>query len=263
MVRILLTADTSDIGPLDVHGPAYAIVAKGYDAPSGLPVVDVEAVLAEPDRWLNPEATQVVVGLSRLLTPSNRVKLGQALLRPRPNLRRVVVDDVLFVADPWRAFWPLFATRIAFEGYTDSYIAETRHKAAVEMQTPDPFRAENLIAHAAGHIIARRPFVFGPLTEEVQPATPAQHAAYLEAKEAAFAEEKTLPAIVSRLRAFADSCVPSKIPSRAALFRRRDSGLPVQIVRSDLGVHRFLAEDVRHVVNLTNDLAVAFGGARC
>lgn len=263
MARILLASDTSDIGPLDVSGPAYAIVARGYDAPSGLPIVDVETVLAEPDRWLNPEATQVVVGLSRLLTPSNRVRLGQALLRPRPNLRRVVVDDVLFVADPWRAFWPLFATRIAFEGYTDSYIAETRHKAAIEMQTPDPFEAGNLIAHAAEHVTTRRPFTFGPLTEEVQPASPAQHAAYLEAKEAAFTEEKTLPAIVARLRAFADSCTPSKIPSRAALFRRREPGQPVQIVRSDLGVHRFLASDTRHVVNLTNALAAAFGGAPC
>jgi hypothetical protein len=51
---------------------------------------------------------------------------------------------------------------------------------------------------------------------------------------------------------------PSEIPTPAALFRSRKSGASVRIIRSNLGVHRFLAEQVRHVHALTNKI----GGAR-
>lgn len=254
MARILLTSKTPDLGDLGAN--AFAVVAKGHlAAPLGLPVVDVEDLLRSPQR-LDTDCVMVTVGLSRMLTPSNRVRLGQVLLRPRPTVRRISVDDVLFVSEPWRAWWHFFATRTAYHDFTDSFIAESKYHAAHENRTSDPFSLDEIIRWGRGHIQAIDPFRFDPLVETVVPVPASVHDDYAKIKEGAFTQEKSVAAIIRRLSGFASSVLPERhIPTVSSVFRGRS----VRITRTDLAVDVYLASVIRHVVDLTNGIAEAFG----
>ena len=254
MARILLTSkppNLEDLGP-----NAFAVVAKGASmVPPNLPVVDVEDLIRSPQR-LDTECVMVTVGLSRILTPSNRVRLGQVLLRPRPTVRRISVDDVLFVSEPWRAWWHFFATRTAYRDFTDSFIAESKFRAAHENRTSDPFSLDEIVRWGRGHIQATGPFRFDPIFETVVPMPASVHEDYAVIKEDAFTQEKSVSAIIRRLSGFASSVLPERqVPTTSAIFRGRS----VQITRTDLAVDVYLASVIRHAVDLTNGIAEAFG----
>lgn len=258
MIRVHLSRSTT---PPDITGRAFAVVAPGYDPPQGVEAVPLAEIEADPARWLGSPGTMIVVGLSRMMTPSNRVRLEPVLHQPWAGVQRISVDEVLFVAEPWRAFWHFIATGTPYEYYTDSFRAESRWLRAREQQTADPFDLDTIAKWGRGHVRAVDPFVFGPVVEQVIPCERDTLEEYAAEKEAAFAEETTIAAIVRRLSRFAAEVEPRRsIPTRAALFRRR-AGLvpePVRIVRTDLGVDRFLAADVRHLVTLTNGIAEVF-----
>ncbi len=251
MDRIVLTRKKAEL--TDVRGRAFAIVAPGYEAPCGVEAVTLDAVLADPERWCEGGATMVIVGLSRLMTPSNRVKLGRVLLRPRAGLRRISVDELLFVSEPWRLWWHFYAVGAAGHwGLTDSFLAETRWNAAVEMQTPDPFGVESVSVAAAGVVRAIDPFVFQPVAVDTIPATKEVHAAYSQLKETLFTHEKTVAAIIKRLAAFAQASCPDRaVPSSAQLFKKP----PARIVRTDLAVDTFLVGQLLDRIRLTNAIA--------
>lgn len=254
MARILLTSKTPDLEGLGAN--AFAVVAKGHlAAPPGLPVVEVEDLLRAPQR-LDTDCVMVTVGLSRILTPSNRVRLGQVLLRPRPTVKRVSVDDVLFVSEPWRAWWHFFATRTAYRDFTDSFIAESKYRAAHENRAPDPFSLDEIVRWGRGHIQAVDPFRFDPISETVISMPASVHEEYATIKEDAFTQEKSVAAIIRRLAGFASSVLPERhMPTTASIFR----GKSVRIVRTDLAVDTYLASMIRHTVDLTNGIAEAFG----
>jgi hypothetical protein len=242
-------------------GPVYAIVAPGYPAPPGMDVASVDRVLAEPGQWLERQGTQIVVGMSRLLTPSNRVRLGQAVLRPRQGLTRISVDELLFVSDPWRAFWHFYAVG-AHEGggLTDSYLAETRWKAAHEMRTPDPFNRERIVSAMDGIVEGHDPFRFGPVEIETRLSPEDAHLRYVLEKERAFTDEATFPAIVRRLAGIAQDAVPERsIPGISSIFRHRDRR-PIRIVRTDLKIDEYLVGELLHRIEITNAIAGAAGG---
>lgn len=264
MRRIILSRTCPDI---NVDGRAFAIVGKGWSAPTGMDVVGLDAFLAAPSLHLSTPATMVVVGLSDILTPSNRVRVGQAILRPWPGLQRVVVDRALFTVEPWRAWWAFRAVLAPYEDYPDSYLAETRWRFSQEKQTPDPFSLEAICRWGDDIIAAPDPLRFGPIIEEVVETGDEARAEYAALKANVFEQETTLAAIVRRLSAFTEELEPRRtIPTTAVLFRDRARHLalpPIRVVRTDLGVDRYLADQLRHVVILTNAIADHFGGAPC
>lgn len=264
MKRIILSRTCPD---LNIEGRAFAIVGKGWRAPKGMETVDLDAFLASPSRYLAEPATMAVIGLSDILTPSNRVKVGQAILRPWPGLQRVVVDRALFTVEPWRAWWAFRAVLAPYEDYPDSYLAETRWRFAQEKQTPDPFSLEALCRWGADVVAAPDPLRFGPLIEDVVETSEDARAEYAALKAEVFEQETTLAAILRRLSAFAEELEPRReIPTPAGLFRDKARHLtlpPVRVVRTDLGVDRYLADQLRYVVALTNGIANHFGEASC
>ncbi len=247
----------ADFG-IDPAARAFAVVAHGHPAPVDVPALSLTELLDDPLSHLREPGTMVVVGFSRLLTPSNRVKVGPYLLRQRPGIRRVVADDVMFVSEPWRLWWHLFAVGREAWGFSNSFLAESRWKMAVEKQTEDPFSISRVQGAIRGVVRARDPFRFPPVEVEVVPVGAEVHAAYAEEKERAFTDEKTLPAIVKRLAAIADHALPARhIPSVASLWRSP----PTRIVRTDLKVDEFLVEQIVHRMALTNAIADVAEGA--
>lgn len=229
--------------------------------------MDLDAFLVAPRVHLSTPSTMVVVGLSDILTPSNRVQVGQAILRPWPGLQRVVVDRALFTVEPWRAWWAFRAVLAPYEDYPDSYLAETRWRFSQEKQTPDPFSLEAIRRWGDDIIAAPDPLRFGPIIEEVVETDDEARAEYAELKATVFEQETTIAAIVRRLSAFAEELEPRRtIPTTAGIFRDRARHLalpPIRVVRTDLGVDRFLADQLRHIVTLTNGIADHFAGTTC
>lgn len=250
--RILLTSDPNDLPRVD--GPAFAVAAKGWCAPAWLPVVDVEDILTEPRRYFTGESvTMVTFGLSRLLTPSNRVRMGQALLRPWPGLQRLSVDSLLFVAEPWRMWWHFFAVGAEHWNYADSYAAEAKWNFAMETRGDDPFAIDRVREAMAGIVrVESSAFRFGPIAIEERPVSADVREEYAAEKEAAFADEKTIAAILRRLTAVAQRACPERsIPTASRLYERP----PRRIVHTDLAVDRFLVGQLLERVELTNAIA--------
>jgi hypothetical protein len=252
MDRIVLTSSRAE---LELSGRVFAVVAPGYEAPVGVDVVPLAKLLAAPARWLGEPGTMVAVGLARMMTAANRVALGKVFLRPREGLRRIVVDRTLFISEPWRAWWPFRAAGEALPfGLTDSFLAETRWRMALETQSACPFGIEPVRAAMRGIVRGVDPFRFDEPSVEILPVSASARAEYARIKEAAFTDEKTIGAILAKLSAFAKSVEPRRaIPSTANLFK----SATVRIVRTDLAVDAFLAEQLLDRVALTNAIAEA------
>lgn len=259
MCQILLASSARS---LRVEGRSFAVCAKGWDPPPGVPAVEVEAVVAEPERYFGEPGTMVVCGLSRLNTPTNRVRLGQVLHRQRPGITRLSVDDRLFVIDPWRMFWHFIAVGADYRGLTDSFLAETKWLAAREQQTPDPFSLDEVKRWGAGVIRCIDPFEFADPILEVREVSAGVREKYAAEKALAFEEEPTIQGIIRRLAAIAATAEPSRtIPTKAGLFRVCAGSLlreRVRIVRTDLPVDALLTGEVLHLIALTNGIAESF-----
>lgn len=250
MASIILTSSRVDLG---LDGPCYAVVAPGYEPPVDVPVVDVEDIVADPAPFFAEPATMVLVGLSRMLNPTNRVRLGQALLRPRDGIRKVCIDRHLFVVDPWRMFWQFFAVEHNPWGYTDSFLAQSRWERAFAEQDADPFGPEPTLAAMRGVVEVRDDAFRFPTVEIEEVAMDAStHAAYAEEKQRAFTHDKTFAAIKRRLVDFAKDALPRRaIPTKAHIFKRP----PLHIVHSDLGIDRFLVGELLSRIEITNTIA--------
>jgi hypothetical protein len=241
---------------IDIPAPCFAVVAKGFVAPAGMEIVDIEDIVREPTR-LVPGLTFVVVGLSRMMTPSNRVRLGGVLHDARRGVRRIVVDRQLFVGEPWRLWWH-FRCVGADDGpwgLTDSFLAETRWQRAREQRTTCPFALDAVVTAAKGVVRAEDAFRFGPVDVDERPVSDAVRAAYAREKERAFTNEKTLPAIIRRLAAVATEALPERaVPSAGPSLWDHP---PSRIVCTDLAVDRFLVGEVLDRMALTNAVANA------
>ena len=250
--RIYLHRDPAALS-LPYGEGALCVTAKGYPTPRTLPGCRHAAwPITTADLRAHP--TVILVGLSKMITPANRTEAGAVLLRPT-TAQRIVVDRWLFVAEPWRAWFAFGAVGAAYDGYTYSYLAESHHKAALDGKRPaDPFRPEALTRWGHGVITAPDAWRID-LRETVLSVDDATRAAYAEEKARAFEEEHTEHALLRRLGAWAQARVPGRaVPAPADLWRRER----VDVVRTDLGVDRYLTDRLRRLAHLTNHIADTF-----
>lgn len=244
---ITLTSSPVDLSHVK---DAFAVVAPGVLPPFGCRVLSLDYVLMHIGELTG---TMVTVGLSRMMTPTNRVKLGQAFLRPWPGLRRMSIDDRLFHVEPWRMWWHFFGAGINPWGYTDSFLAESRWKAATEYESDDPFSVEHVLSAMRDAVDVRRDaFSFGPVEYKTVEVSEDVKALYAAEKEAAFTDEKTHSGIIRRLAKVAQGAFKERfIPTPARMFSKPTR----QVVATDLPVDRFLVGQLAAVVDLTNAIA--------
>lgn len=244
----------TDIELPEVDAGAIVVRHKAYEAPRtgpGARHVIWEDFLEAPRAWISGSSTMVVVGLNRILTPSNRTKLGPYLLRPTAGLRRISVDRTLFTVEPWRAWWHFGCVGAPFQDYTYSFLAESHWRAAQDGARPDPFTLETIIDAGHGVIVAHGDPWFSPLEVHRVVMPEEIHEAYQQEKAQAFEEEHTPKAIIRRLADFAQVAMPERsilTPSR--LFSTRK---PV-VMQTDLGVDDWLVGQLRGLVDLSNGI---------
>lgn len=244
---IILTRDTAAV---KVPDGALCVRHRDCPAPDGAVVYEDYSPTMLCGRDL-----MVVFGLSRILTPANRTKVGQHLLRPIPGVRRISVDQTLFVVEPWRAWWHFGCVGAKYREFTYSYLAESRWKAAQEGVGDDPFSLGEIARWGGGVIESREPQHFGSVIVQTVDVGQDAQREYQACKSKAFDEEHTPAAIIKRLAAFAQSACPDRtIPTPAQLFKRTHH----RIVATGLGVDRWLVSQLLGLVALTDGIARRF-----
>ncbi len=258
---MIILAKDIGAGQLDVGSEAVCVRHRDYAAPitrNGCLHVTHEELVADHRRALAGRNTMVVVGLSRIATPSNRTKVGPLLWGPLDGVRRISVDRTLFVAEPWRAWWHFGAVGVRYREYTYSYLAESHWRAAQDGIRDDPFSIEAIAECGAGVVRSEDERHFERIDVEVV-AMPAQtHAAYQDLKARAFDEEHTAKAIIARLASFAaEACPQRSIPTASRLFASDAH----RIVRTDLRVDEYLVNRLLDLARLTDAIAARFHDA--
>lgn len=196
----------------------------------------------------------VVCGLvTRLCTPSNRVKLGQFLTEPWWGPPRVSVDRCLFIGDPWRMWWHWGCVGRPFANYFTSYRLESDWKRYIDTEMNNPCTIEKVVEYGRGVVEHRNGFRFRDVAIHVEPMSAEQHELYAAAKELAFVEEKTISAIIRRLSAFAETAYPQRSIPRD-LFSAESHTIRL----TDFGVDVYLSKRIRETVALTNAVAEEF-----
>lgn len=216
--------------------------------------VDLQGFLENPKKAVEGATLLVVCSLvSKLCTPSNRVKLGQFLTEPWFGPERVSVDRMLFKGKPWRAWWHFGCVGKPFAGCTTSFALEGRYSRWEERRGGNPCELETFVRDGKRVVQYRSGFCFDRFEVRVEPMPEDVRREYAEEKERAFAECPTICKIVARLEAFAQKVYPSRmVPDD--IFKARD----VEIVATDLPIDNFLIEDIREKVELTNRCAEEF-----
>jgi hypothetical protein len=238
---------------------AFCVRHKSYLAPPvgpGCIHLTWEQFELEPYRYIESKKTMIVVGLNRLLTPSNRVKRGPLLLRPYPNLRRVSVDRCLFVSEPWKAWFHFGCVGAPYGQFTYSFLAESRWRAwHNDERGENPFSEDEIVRWGEGHISADHSAYFDGINVDVVPVSNAVQTDYEELKEACFAEEKTASAIIQRLAKFAGEVAPERtFPARHRLWAKRSH----KMVRTDLPVDVWLVGELLTLASMTDGVARRF-----
>lgn len=240
---------------LTVGEGALCVTAKGLRQPRTLPQCR-HATWPITRADMHGVSTLVLVGLSKMITPANRTPISPIVLDPHPGLQRIVVDRWLFVSEPWRAWFAFGAVGAEYDGYTYSYLAESHWRAAQDgKRERDPFSAEALTRWGRGVVAAVDPWRID-LRERVIEVDAETKAAYQAEKERAFDEEHTENALLRRLGAFAQQAYPLRKMSAPQDLWRSER---VDIVRTDLGVDRYLSARLHKLAALTNHVADAFG----
>lgn len=257
--RIILAADTATVR-LEVGRGALCVRHKTYSAPQTLGgcahctfdefETDFRAMTSAMD-------TLVIVGMNRIINPGNRThEVFEFLHNDSARFTKTSVDRTLWIGEPWRAWFHFGFVGAKYREYTYSYLAESHYKAHIEgVRENDPFNAETIAECGDGLIVSDHEKYFTDVRIETIAMSDAVHSEYQREKESAFNDEKTLKGIVNRLaRIASDACPFRSIPTPTKLFDHREH----RIVRTDLGVDKFLTDGLLRSVELTNATAARF-----
>lgn len=252
MSQILLTNDWDSV-PLD-RSSRSVWLHHDSDVVRASRCVSLSRFMDDPRGAVDGAELLVVCGLvSRLCTPSNRVKLGQFLTEPWWGPPRVSVDRCLFVGEPWRMWWHWGCVGKPFSKYHTSYRMESDWKLYVDTGDKNPCDISQVVEYGRGIVEFRDGFRFAKIGMHVEPMSDEAKEQYAEEKESAFAEEKTATAIIRRLDRFAQRLYPQRHVPRN-LFA--DDTHHVRV--TDFGVDSYLVTRMQEVVNLTNQIAENF-----
>jgi hypothetical protein len=255
MSQIWLTED-DELADVPRHARALWIYHPKDRRPRAERVVRLGEFMEAPWKALAPVEILVIKNLvSRILTPSNRVKLGQFFTDPLEGFERYSVDRALFIVDPWRMWWHFGCVGVNFGTCHTSYLLETKWGLYLRGCMENPCSPEALNRWGTGVLHWCRGFKFAEIDLAVLPVSDEIQAAYQAEKAAAFAEEPTFGAIIKRLALKAQTLCPRRL---MPLPRDLLSCPVAQIRATELGVDRFLLRGLQDRIALINHAAERF-----
>ena len=149
MNRIFFSRDVSGLIENTIKS-SFSLATVVYHEIYGRPQIEAEQIIPwQRYRKVYQEikASEIVlVGLNRMITPSNRCDFVHDYLTTlTPNIPKVSVDTAPFVGEPWRLYFHYLFTNMNKFGYSYSYPIEGEWKKWFLRETNDCRISENNI----------------------------------------------------------------------------------------------------------------------
>lgn len=224
----------------------------------GCDSVPLSTFADDPHDALASYDTALFLGLSNMMTPSNRTDDVWEFTFNQMDTPAVSVDRNLFRSDPWRAWFHFGLVDAEYRDYTYSYLAETDYEQYFNGQTDDnPFSLAEIRTWGEDIIESqyRQYFRMFDVTVGYE-ADASEEYEYSELLDDLFQEKNTIGQVRRALAAYAGDIYPERqVPSRHQLFR---NGTDWTLRITDLPIDRWKASYLRDLVELTNGIAEAF-----
>lgn len=258
MSRILLTRNPSNVS-LELPEPCLCVYHKDFQPILNSPSLSFQDFKADPRHYLNGLRHLVLVGLNRIVTPSNRTDLVfEILFNNTPELPKTSIDTTLFIGKPWRSWFHFGIVGAEYQEYTYSYIAESNYESFWNgIHDDDPFDLETIRRSGDGIVQSDYKQYFVSPTVQVIPAPTSVHSEYQRRKAELFDTERSISKILTSLALFAQESVPERsVPALGRFFQQQTS----IIVSTDLGIDTWLVSELQRIAVLTNSILEAFYG---
>lgn len=202
--------------------------------------------------------TVVFVGLTDMMTPSNRTDDVWEFAFNQMETDTVSVDEYLFRSDPWRSWFHFGLIGAEYRDYTYSYLAETDYEKYFNGRTDDnPFSIAELKKWGDGVIESHYTKYFREFTVNVEYETDSsEEYEYSELVDELFQTKNTIGQVRRALEDYADELYPDRqLPTRHQLFRgEREWELRI----TDLPIDQWKAGYLQDLVDLTDNIAEEF-----
>lgn len=238
-------------GPLCIHDTDHGGLI-GADA------VRLDEFADAPQEYLDGYETAIFLGLSEMMTPSNRTDDVWEFTFNQMDTPAVSVDRYLFRSDPWRAWFHFGLVNAEYRDYTYSYLAESDYDQYFNGQSDDnPFALDEILEWGDGIIESQYRTYFREFDVTIGYETDAsERYEYSERLDDLFAEKNTVGQVRRALESYADDLYPERsVPSRHQLFR---NGREWELRITDLPIDRWKASYLQELVELTNGIAEGF-----
>jgi len=261
--NIWITGDPNNV-PLDRGERSLWVYSDKWVTPVVERKMTFDKYLKDPWGSIADIDRVIVVGLTDIITPSNRVKTGPFLTEPWRGPMRESIDRRLFIGEPWRAWWHWGCVGGKWDDINHSFALEGKWNQAMDGRITDPCSIAEFLRVGKGTIKTHRSApTFGGIHIDVRAVSNDIRNAYEKEKARAFEEETTWRGVVKRLGAFAQSNCPWRVmPSRMNLFKVLGELIPPRIVATDLPVDTLVSDWHSKTVQLVDCIVKEFTGTQ-
>lgn len=188
----------------------------------------------------------VVVGLNRIITPSNRCEMVNEYLQTMtPHIPKICLDTDPFIGEPWRLWFHYSIANCGNFGITYSFAIETEWKHWFYRDTPHcRLAGENIAMFISDTMSDIEPFQTEFVMEEP---SSEEEKWYQQIKEDVFRKRDTPKLIINDLLKEANRHFGLNLSFDSFRYRPEDPlGLfpePARFVLPDLGIYRFVIEE--------------------
>lgn len=177
----------------------------------------------------------IIVGLNRLITPSNRCDyVHEYLTTMTPNIPKISIDTTPFIGEPWRLFFHYLYTGINHFGINYSYPVEREWQDWFYRETNDSRLSAENVAMFIKQTWSNLDKLFTRF-EFYQP-NEIQEEWYVEAKKHVFSKHNTPKMLIAALLKLANDFFQTDIS-----YDSWKTNLKVSV--PNLGVYRFMVEE--------------------
>jgi len=199
----------------------------------------------------------VMIGLNRIITPSNRCDMVNEYLQTMtPNIPKLCIDTAPFIGEPWRLWFHYSIAACGRFNITYSYVIETEWEHWFYRDTNDCRLSKDNVRLFISDTFSdldplRAVFEFSDVSFE-------EEAWYQRAKESVFSARDTPKLIINDLLKMANKhfgmdlsydTYRKQSPVQGTLFPE-----PLRIVVPDIGVYRFVVEENLRRMGIYNEV---------
>lgn len=233
-------------------------VYKDQNPVSGVDAIKFKEFKEEPRKKLNEYETLIMVGLSNMMTPSNRTDEVWEYTFNQMDKNCISIDKYLFRSDPWRTWFHFGLIDAEYRDYTYSYLAETDYEKYYNgLSEKNPLSYKEIKKWGGGLIESNYKRYFKKFDIKVgYQVNPSEEYEYMEKLDELFKTKNTIGQVIRGLESYAEDIHPGRnVPSRHKLFKGDRS---FQLNVTDLPVDEWKSNYLKYLADFTNRILEGF-----